>query len=98
MTRPRFGSPASRAIARAEAHRAPTPAIRAQTPGPVPRVAFTIDETARMLGKNATALRRECERKARREGNRVVADLALGIRAHKHGGRWFVTVPRELLA
>ena len=51
-----------------------------------------------MLGKNATALRRECKRKARREGDHVVADLPLGIRAHKHGRRWFVTVPRELLA
>jgi hypothetical protein len=50
-----------------------------------------------MLGKNATALRRECERKAHREGDRVVADLALGMRAHKHGARWFVTVPRALL-
>ena len=51
-----------------------------------------------MLGKGAAALRRECERKARREGDHLVADLALGIRAHKHGGRWFVTVPRTLLA
>jgi hypothetical protein len=73
------------------------PGPNARRPGVVPRIAFTIDETARMLGKNATALRRECERKARREGDHVVADLALGIRAHKYGGRWFVTVPRELL-
>jgi hypothetical protein len=64
---------------------------------PTPRVAFSIAETAAMLGKNPVALRRECERKARREGDRVVAHLALGIRAHKHDGRWFVTVPRELL-
>jgi hypothetical protein len=50
-----------------------------------------------MLGKNASALRRECQRRARRDGDHVVADLALGIRAHKHGARWLVTVPRELL-
>ena len=62
------------------------------------RVAFNIGEAAAMLGKGAAALRRECERKARREGDHLVADLALGIRAHKHGGRWFVTVPRTLLA
>ena len=63
----------------------------------LPRVAFTIAETAKMLGKKAAALRRECERKARREGDHVVAHLALGIRAHKYDGRWFLTVPRELL-
>lgn len=51
-----------------------------------------------MLGKNATALRRECERNARRDGDRIVADLALGIRAHKHGRRWFVTIPKAFLA
>jgi hypothetical protein len=50
-----------------------------------------------MLGKKAAALRRECERKARREGDHLVAHLALGIRAHKYDGRWFLTVPRELL-
>ncbi|MGH7294931.1 MAG: hypothetical protein ACRELB_08360 [Polyangiaceae bacterium] len=61
-------------------------------------MAFNMGEAATMLGKKAAALRRECERKARREGDRIVADLALGIRAYKHGGRWFVTVPRELLA
>ena len=65
---------------------------------PPPRVAFNIGEAAAMLGKGAAARRRECERKARREGDHLVADLALGIRAHKHGGRWFVTVPRTLLA
>jgi hypothetical protein len=64
----------------------------------MPRVAFSMAEAAAMLGKNAVALRRECERKARREGDRIVAQLALGIRAYKHDGRWFVTVPRELLA
>jgi hypothetical protein len=63
----------------------------------LPRVAFSIAETARMLGKKAAALRRECERKARREGDHLVAHLALGIRAHKYDGRWFLTVPRELL-
>ena len=67
----------------------PRPAIQ--------RVAFSIAEAAAMLGKNPTALRRECERKARRDGDRIIASLALGIRAHKHDGRWFVTVPRELL-
>jgi hypothetical protein len=63
----------------------------------LPRVAFSIAETAKMLGKKADALRRECERKARREGDHLVAHLALGIRAHKYDGRWFLTVPRELL-
>jgi hypothetical protein len=87
---------ARRALARSGAQGAAPPAQ--QRRDGLPRVAFTIAETAGMLGKNATALRRECERKARREGDQVVADLALGIRAHKHGRRWFVTVPRELLA
>ena len=65
----------------------------------LPRVAFSIAETAKMLGKRAAALRRECERKARREGegDHLVAHLALGIRAHKYDGRGFLTVPRELL-
>jgi hypothetical protein len=63
----------------------------------LPRVAFSIGETAKMLGKKAAALRRECERKARREGDHLVAHLALGICAHKYDGRWFLTEPRELL-
>src|ERR1039458_4226431 len=53
----------------------------------LPRVAFSIAETAKMLGKKAAALRRECERKARREGDHLVAHLALGIRAHKYEDR-----------
>jgi len=52
---------------------------------------------AASVGRIAAALRRECERKARREGDHLVAHLALGICAHKYDGRWFLTVPRELL-
>ena len=84
---------------------APNGALAAPSPPTIgarrrhlPRVAFSIGETAKMLGKKAAALRRECERKARREGDHLVAHLALGIRAHKYDGRWFLTVPRELLA
>ena len=73
------------------------PVIGARRRHLLPRVAFSIAETAKMLGKKAAALRRECERKARREGDHLVAHLALGIRAHKYDGRWFLTVPRELL-
>jgi hypothetical protein len=64
----------------------------------LPRIAFSIPEAAKMLGKNAAALRRDCERKAKREGDRIVAALALGITATKDGGRWYVRIPRELLA
>ena len=73
------------------------PIVRTRGRHLLPRVAFSIAETAKMLGKKAAALRRECERKARREGDHLVARLALGICAHKHDGRWFLTVPRELL-
>jgi hypothetical protein len=59
-------------------------------------VAYSISEAASMLGKNAAALRRECERNVRRDGTRLVAELALGIRAHKHAGRWYLTFPPEL--
>jgi len=42
-------------------------------------------------------VRRERERKARREGDHLVAHLALGICTHKRDRRWFLTLPRELL-
>jgi hypothetical protein len=60
-------------------------AQRSRHPADLPRVAYSIREAATMLGKTAAALRRDCERNARRDGARLVADLALGIRAHKHG-------------
>ncbi|MGH7434758.1 MAG: hypothetical protein ACRENE_03710 [Polyangiaceae bacterium] len=48
-----------------------------------------------MTGRSPSAVRREVERKARREGAALVADLPLGARAYKEdgAGRWVVTLP-----
>jgi hypothetical protein len=57
-----------------------------------------MSEAARMTGKNASALRREIERRAVVEGDELVARLVAGIvaRKRKDGGRWFIIVPAEL--
>jgi hypothetical protein len=64
-----------------------------------PRIAWSVSEYARMVGRRPDAVRREIERKARREGDVLVAELALGVRAHKpaHAGRWSIVVPRDLV-
>ena len=69
MARSRPGCSVPSTPARFRTCNAPTPgrdpASRRDAP---PRVAFNIGETAAMLGKNAAALRRECERKAQTRG------------------------------
>jgi len=64
------------------------------------RISYSTREYARMVGRKVSAVRREIERKARRDANGLVADLGLGVRAYKslNGGRWAIVVPRELLA
>lgn len=67
--------------------------------GKLPRIAYSVGEYARMVGRHPDAVRRGIERKARRDGDGVVADLALGTRAHKQpgAGRWAIVVPRHLV-
>jgi hypothetical protein len=53
-----------------------------------------------MIGKKPDAVRREIERRSRVESDGArVAELALGVRAHKaaHVGRWSIVVPQALL-
>jgi ribosomal protein S15P/S13E len=65
----------------------------------VPRIAYSVAEAAKMLGKRAEALRRHIERHAVVEGDDLVARLGLGVIASKRkgGGRWLITVPRSLM-
>lgn len=63
------------------------------------RISYGVAEYARMTGRQADAVRREIERKARRaEDGSCVAELALGVRACKpvNAGRWSIVVPRNL--
>jgi hypothetical protein len=52
-----------------------------------------------MVGRRPDAVRRDIERKVRREGDNWIADLPLGVRAHKPlaAGRWAIVVPRNLV-
>jgi hypothetical protein len=65
----------------------------------LPRVAFSVAEAAKMLGRRPDALRRQIERQALVEGDEKVAKLIAGIvaRKKKDGGRWFIIVPPMLL-
>jgi hypothetical protein len=59
----------------------------------------TVAEYAGMVGRRPDAVRRDIERKVRREGDNWIADLPLGVRAHKPlaAGRWAIVVPRNLV-
>jgi hypothetical protein len=67
--------------------------------GKLPRIAYSVREYARMVGRHPDAVRREIERKACRDSHGLVAELALGARAHKRpgAGRWSIVVPRHLI-
>jgi hypothetical protein len=65
----------------------------------LPRIAYSVAEYADMVGRRPDAVRRDIERKVRREGDTWIADLPLGVRAHKPlaAGRWAIVVPRNLV-
>jgi hypothetical protein len=65
----------------------------------LPRIAYSVAEYADMVGRRPDAVRRDIERKVRREGDTWIADLPLGVRAHKQvaAGRWAIVVPRNLV-
>lgn len=63
------------------------------------RIAYSVAEYAGMVGRRPDAVRRDIERKVRREGDTWIANLPLGVRAHKPlaAGRWAIVVPRNLV-
>ncbi len=55
---------------------------------------FTIAQATKRIGSTPDALRRRCERAARKLPNGdIIAELGGGIRAFKFGRTWLVTFP-----